>query len=61
MKQDIIDSMKKMNTNGNRLELPTDEHFNNYPQVKKCLLAAGKTGTCVMLNLMYLPQIIHSY
>lgn len=38
---DLLTSIKKMAPNGNRLELPCDDHFANYAQVKKCLLAAG--------------------
>lgn len=41
MNEDLINSIKTMTVNGNRLELPKDEKFDNYLQVKKCLLAAG--------------------
>lgn len=41
MKQDVIDNIQKMTVNGNRLELPTDEQFKNYPAVKKVLITAG--------------------
>ncbi len=41
MEGDLINSIKKMTVNGNRLELPKDEQFDNYTQVKKCLLTAG--------------------
>lgn len=47
MDKELIDSIKKMIPNGNRLELPTDIQFANYPQVKKCLLnAGGKYNKC---------------
>ena len=39
-----------MIVNGNRLELPTDEQFANYPAVKKALtLAGGKYKKCGFL------------
>ncbi len=41
MKEDLINSIRKMVVNGKRLELPKDEIFKNYPQVKKALLDAG--------------------
>ena len=41
MTKNLIESITKMTAIGNRLELPTDEHFSNYPQVKKCLIDAG--------------------
>jgi len=41
VKEDLINSIKKMTVNGNRLELPKDEQFDNYSQVKKCLITAG--------------------
>lgn len=41
MDQQLLDSISKMTANGNRLELPQDEHFANYAQVKKCLITAG--------------------
>jgi ParB-like nuclease family protein len=41
MKKELIESISKMIVNGKRLELPQDEHFDNYAQVKKCLLLAG--------------------
>ena len=34
-------SIAKMIPNGNRLELPQDCHFDNYPAVKKAMIAAG--------------------
>lgn len=37
----LINSIGQMIPNGNRLELPKDLHFNNYAQVKKCLIDAG--------------------
>lgn len=46
-KKDLLDSIEKMTVKGNRLELPKDEQFSNYPAVKKCLLTAGgKYGKC---------------
>lgn len=45
--QGIIDNIGKMIVNGNRLELPKDEQFTNYPQLKKVLLdAKGKYSKC---------------
>jgi predicted RNA methylase len=41
MKDELLESIKKMIVNGNRLELPKDEQFSNYPAVKRCLLDAG--------------------
>lgn len=41
MKPDVLESLKKMIVNGNRLDLPTDEQFANYPAVKKVLVTAG--------------------
>lgn len=41
MNEALLASLRKMIVNGNRLELPKDEHFDNYPQVKKCLITAG--------------------
>jgi ParB/RepB/Spo0J family partition protein len=41
MKKELIESISKMIVIGKRLELPQDEHFDNYAQVKKCLLLAG--------------------
>jgi predicted RNA methylase len=41
MDQQLIESISKMNVNGNRLELPQDEFFANYAAVKKCLTTAG--------------------
>ena len=41
MKQDVIESISKMIVNGNRLDLPQDEQFTNYPAVKKAMIAAG--------------------
>lgn len=41
MNKELISSISKMPAAGNRLELPTNEHFKNYNQVKKCLLDAG--------------------
>ena len=41
MATELIESIRKMTVNGNRLELPKDEQFANYAQVKKCLLTAG--------------------
>jgi hypothetical protein len=41
MKEDIIKSISKMIAAGNRLELPQDEQFTNYAQVKKVLQTAG--------------------
>ncbi len=41
IQQDIINSIKKMSVNGNRLELPVDDYFANYAAVKKALIAAG--------------------
>ncbi len=38
---DLLTSIGKMTPNGNRLELPQDDHFANYAQVKQCLLTAG--------------------
>lgn len=41
MKDELIASISKMIPNGNRLELPKNEQFANYAQVKKTLLTAG--------------------
>lgn len=41
MDNDLVESISKMAVNGNRLELPQDEHFSNYPLVKKTLVKAG--------------------
>ena len=41
MEFELIESINKMIVNGNRFELPKDDHFDNYAQVKKCLIAAG--------------------
>jgi len=41
MKTKLINSISKMIPVGKRLELPTDEQFSNYAQVKKALLTAG--------------------
>lgn len=41
MNNELIESIKKMAANGNRLELPKNEQFANYAQVKKCLITAG--------------------
>jgi len=41
MKDELITSISKMIPCGSRLELPKDEHFANYAQVKKALLTAG--------------------
>lgn len=41
MDQAIIENISKMPANGNRLELPKNEQFSNYPALKKCLLTAG--------------------
>lgn len=41
MEISIINSIKKMIPKGNRLELPKDEQFTNYQQVKKSLITAG--------------------
>lgn len=41
MDKDLILSISKMIPNGNRLELPKDEVFSNYSQVRKCLINAG--------------------
>jgi len=41
MKDELINSISKMIPCGNRLELPKEEHFANYAQVKKALLTAG--------------------
>jgi hypothetical protein len=41
MKEELIKSIGKMIPNGNRLELPKDEIFTNYAQVKKALQTAG--------------------
>jgi len=47
MKTELINSISKMIPNGKRLELPTDEQFSNYAQVKKALLMAdGKYKRC---------------
>ncbi len=44
---DVTKAISKMIPNGSRLELPTDEHFNNYAQVKKALtIAGGKYKRC---------------
>lgn len=40
-KNKLTESIGKMIPNGNRLELPTDDQFSNYAQVKKALLTAG--------------------
>lgn len=40
-KDELMDSIRKMIPTGNRLELPKDDHFSNYAQVKKALLTAG--------------------
>lgn len=37
----VIENISKMPVNGNRLELPKNEQFSNYPAVKKCLITAG--------------------
>jgi hypothetical protein len=50
MTTELINSINKMIVNGNRLELPTDEQFANYPAVKKALtLAGGKYKKCGFL------------
>lgn len=36
-----IESISKMIPSGNRLELPKDDHFSDYAQVKKALITAG--------------------
>jgi len=41
MQDQLIASIEKMIPNGKRLELPRDDHFSNYAQVKKALLTAG--------------------
>lgn len=41
MENALLESIGKMIVNGNRLELPTDEQFKNYPAVKRCLITAG--------------------
>lgn len=41
MKEELINSISKMIVNGKRLELPKDETFKNYAQVKKALIDAG--------------------
>jgi hypothetical protein len=41
MTSELTSSLSKMIVNGNRLELPKDEQFTNYPTVKKALLMAG--------------------
>lgn len=41
MDKELINSIEKMTVNGNRLELPKDEQFENYAQVKKHLINAG--------------------
>jgi hypothetical protein len=41
VKEELINSIRKMIPSGNRLELPKDEQFANYAQVKKALLTAG--------------------
>ncbi len=41
MKDELMTSISKMIPNGKRLELPKDEQFANYAQVKKALLTAG--------------------
>lgn len=41
MTTELINSINKMIINGNRLELPSDEVFSNYAQVKKTLIQAG--------------------
>ena len=41
MKEELINSISKMIVDGKRLELPKDEIFKNYAQVKKALLDAG--------------------
>ncbi len=41
IKEALIESIKKMIPVGNRLELPKDDQFSNYAQVKKALLTAG--------------------
>ena len=41
MNKELIKSISKMIANGTRLELPKDDHFDNYAQVKKCLLTTG--------------------
>lgn len=38
---ELLKSISKMIVNGNRLELPKDEQFANYAQVKKALITAG--------------------
>ena len=41
MNTELIESIGKMLPTGNRLELPKDDHFANYAQVKKTLITAG--------------------
>lgn len=41
MSSELLESISRMIPNGNRLELPADEQFANYPQVKKALIDAG--------------------
>lgn len=41
MDEKLKDSVSKMIVNGNRLELPKDDVFENYSQVKKALIDAG--------------------
>lgn len=41
MSSELQQSISKMIVNGNRLELPSDEVFSNYAQVKKTLIQAG--------------------
>jgi len=41
MNEAVINSISKMIVSGNRMDLPKDEHFGNYAQVKKTLVAAG--------------------
>lgn len=40
-KKELTESIRKMIPNGNRLELPKNDQFSNYAQVKKTLLTAG--------------------
>ena len=47
MNAELIQSISKMAASGNRLDLPKDEHFANYAQVKKCLIdGGGKYNKC---------------
>ena len=50
MTPELLDSIKLMIPEGNKLKLPTDIQFENYPAVKKCLIdAGGKYKACAFI------------